>query len=349
MISFDRIQKQFPEAKLGSGGDHAECYINCPKPHKGGGVYQLTINMSSGAFVCHNCGYKGNAETELVGPLVDALRRLQVSRDNGVVIEPSPQRFVAKTDEITWGSAKFRAPGETVPVTTLPPNHPAVLYLQQRGFDMSEHGPGQAFPVLYCTKGYFRTMKGLCQTKGRIVFPVVMSGDIVGWQARVVDRMEDDRRFVWHDPNWVEMKRVMGRFVDADVPKYYTCPGMQRSTAIYNFDGARKHRHVVVTEGVLDAIRVGPEAIATFGKIITANQVRLLKAYWDTVIILRDSDVDPSDIRFQQTLRELSCLNVVHFSLCGYQDPGSAPRATIWDQIANNIDLNRQQPAPNPN
>jgi hypothetical protein len=357
MITLEQIQEAFPEARPTMSSGQLEYYVNCPKFHKKGGRYKMTINAETGWFLCHDCLYKGNAHDLYLNQLPEMLSRLRVSKE-GLKCTPVHRytdvpTFTAKPGEILWGKNKIRAPGETKHVSELDSNHPACVYLNSRGFNPKDHGSTGEFPILYCTKGYFVSMGGHCTTQGRLVFPVVMNDDIVGWQARYIDfKLADEKtgevcRYVWRDPKFVKItKNADGEWRDHHIPKYYTCPGMQRSSTLYNFDGARKTKLVVAVEGPLDAVRVGPEAVATFGKMITSQQRKLLKTYWDSIILIRDEDVDPDSQNFQEIVGDLSICGVIHFKMKGYKDPGDAPRTEIWNQVADTLKVKRLDPVP---
>ncbi|ALA13003.1 DNA primase [Bacillus phage TsarBomba] len=49
-----------------------------------------------------------------------------------------------------------------------------------------------------------------------------------------------------------------------------------KKNVIFNLNNARKCKRIVISEGVFDALTIGQEGVATFGKKITAEQVDLL-------------------------------------------------------------------------
>jgi hypothetical protein len=142
-------------------------------------------------------------------------------------------------------------PGRLLSLSSLPADHRALAYIRERG-----HDPAllQArYKVSYCTEAD----RMYPMATGRIIIPVVMRGKTVGWQAR----------YVGNPPNKL-------------VPKYYTMPHMPKGSILYNFDLAKEQPYVVVTEGVFDAWRYGPEAVCLFGCKPSSVQVQLLYGTW---------------------------------------------------------------------
>jgi DNA primase len=113
-------------------------------------------------------------------------------------------------------------------------------------------------------------------------------------------------------------------------PKYFTMPGLDKGKIFYNYDWARQSNMVVVCEGVFDAIAVGRCAVAAFGKGLTDEQVNMLRAYWDLVVVL----LDPGDAEKEMiALSKKLPVNTLYMMLRGYKDAGEAPREEIWRQI----------------
>lgn len=232
----------------------------------------------------------------------------------------------------------------------LPDHHPAVEYMAARGFSKSEMGI-DGFALLYCTKGQHRFAK-VGTTTGRIILPLIKNGDVVGWQARQVEKVAEFnslaipiRKMVWRgeQDGWMSFGRQPdGKWEDHSVPKYYSCPNMDRG--IFGFDYAKGQPLVVVGEGPLDAIGIGrPHGIGTIGKGITEYQIKIIKSYWEYVVLIQDKDVaeesDPRKIaRYRSMLEELSKgVHFATFALQGYGDPGETPRKEIWNQIYENL------------
>ncbi len=163
-------------------------------------------------------------------------------------------------------------PGRCIPLDQLGPAHPAIRYIRdRRRFDPAELA--KVWQVHYCddtaedAEGYVPGTKWHARlVRNRIVVPVFWSGRMVGWQARSI----------------IEGERI----------KYYTMPGLKKQQLLYNGDRAREHSFGVVVEGVTDAWRIGPRAVALLGKTISYYQKNLLYIYWQRtgMCLLLDPD-----------------------------------------------------------
>jgi transcription elongation factor Elf1 len=74
-------------------------------------------------------------------------------------------------------------------------------------------------------------------------------------------------------------------------PKYLNPQTRLRKNYLFNLSLAKKFKDVIITEGVFSAIRAGENAVATFGKIVTREQINLLSnADFETYYIALDGD-----------------------------------------------------------
>lgn len=83
----------------------------------------------------------------------------------------------------------------------------------------------------------------------------------------------------------------VGRSVEGKVFK--NTPGLPKSKTLFNIQRAKKYDKVFVVESSFDAIRleqVGVHAVATLGATISKEQRKLLKQYFNQVIVLGDND-----------------------------------------------------------
>jgi DNA primase len=60
---------------------------------------------------------------------------------------------------------------------------------------------------------------------------------------------------------------------------------------VYGFDYAVEKRRCVLVEGVTDVWRLGPGAVATFGKKWTQEQINFICNNFDKVTVMMDADV----------------------------------------------------------
>lgn len=90
---------------------------------------------------------------------------------------------------------------------------------------------------------------------GYIVFPVYMDGGLVYWQGR---QAQDPPT----GPKTLNPRSQEGFATAQDV--------------LFNYDAAKRDSHVVICEGPIDALKVGPNAVALFGKISSPVKVARL-------------------------------------------------------------------------
>lgn len=155
--------------------------------------------------------------------------------------------------------------GNVIRLDKLREGHPARRYIRDdRNFDPDRLA--ERFKVGWCqsceNERYGRVVEN------RIIFPIKFNGSDFGYQARTMYERES--------------------------PKYFTCPGMTRGNILFNFDYAKKYSTIVICEGLLDAMRVGPNAVAVLAIKPTFEQLHLLKELdLEAIVILLDSYEKP--------------------------------------------------------
>jgi hypothetical protein len=201
-------------------------------------------------------------------------------------------------------------PGRCVPLDRLAPSHPAVAYLESRGYDAA--WLGGAHGVSYCVEAPM----GLPTVQGRIVIPIVMDGVLRGWQARYVGDVD------WKARN---------------VRKYYNMPHGPTGLMLYNVDVATRHRVVVVVEGVTGVWTLGDAAVCVFGHSISSAQRAMLYSRWadrrGLFVLMLDPDADEKAARQFYEMRiafEGKGGAAVMVRLPAGKDPGSYDRETAW-------------------
>lgn len=295
------LVRKFGAVKESKGKHGREYIITCPFCNRKNKMY---INAAKGLYICYRCGKSGKASS-LVG---------NVSFDDNKEI----QRPKPLPDNVA-------SPGCLLGLTQLSDDSAAIMYLSDRGFDIQELN--DVFGVRYCTEGR-EFAGGIFSTTNTIIFPIWMDGRLIGWQSRLLYNPEDI-------PD--SQCEAMGYIQDEDgdwvrPPKYWTSPGITKGRILYNYDWARKSDIVIVCEGTFDAISTGKCAVAAFGKGISPNQAKMLKQYWDVVVILLDpGDAGKDATKITASLRTSVC--AINMTLEGYEDPGSTPRLEIWSQI----------------
>jgi len=215
-------------------------------------------------------------------------------------------------------------PGDVTPINELPADHPAVHYLQARGFDTDKLF--QQFHVSYCTKElppgekyhvWYRRMPGFWNDtpQGRIIFYSMHEGTRKTWQARYIDFIAEDGLNM-HALNpysnaWDHIATRTsgnGSWIRVDPFNEVKANGALKwqpskyKTATHSFrelmgwdaavENASKHEITwcVLTEGPLDAARVGPGGIALIGKTINMENVAKIVKKFQIVYTAFDND-----------------------------------------------------------
>ena len=213
-------------------------------------------------------------------------------------------------EEVPISLSAVDPPGSLIRLRDLPPQHAAILYLEERGYDINELD--SVFNISYCevARPEYPT------ATNRIVAPVHLHGKLVGWQCRYIGAA-----------NW----NYTG------IPKYYTRPKMPKRRILYNYDVAARHYPVVLVEGATDVWSVGPQAVAVFGKSLHEMQARLMSETWSggTAVIMFDSDASKEIAAVTERLLPVMSGGVVPVQLPAGKDPADFDRDTIWEIIHN--------------
>lgn len=139
-------------------------------------------------------------------------------------------------------------PGPCLPMTKLKAGNKALDYIETRGF--TAEYLTKNFDVRLCLSSHYF----LC--RDRLIIPVFYKGEMRGWQARYVGELP-----------WKHKEKKKGL-----PPKYFTYPGMPRSTLIYNFDVAKQYQTGIIMEGPIDVWAFGRMGMCTFGSTMTTWQ-----------------------------------------------------------------------------
>ena len=296
-------------------------YIACPECLENDGEQELwKMHLALNADKWQR-GQNSAAQCMKSGKVfeIDALTMWPKLEDRGY--QKGPAKIldqVLVTEETHEADAQGRmvpkGAGETVLLTELPEDHPAIFYVRYRGFDPAKLV--QQFGAAYCTKDrtdlkFRRLLNGFKASPfGRIVLHIYQKGIRVGWQARILD-VEDDHSHYYYHPErnawlavahretptseWVEMEG----WEDWDPVKYLMARGARRNSCIMGYDAAvqfnQQHRqgkksYAFVSEGPLDAGRLGPPAVALCGKVCSEAQATLLHDAFETILVVPDND-----------------------------------------------------------
>lgn len=216
-------------------------------------------------------------------------------------------------------------PTDVTPIIDLPDQHPAVVYLRSRGYDV--HKIWEQYSAVFCNnelpedravRRFYSNLPGgwKITPKFRIIFQAIQEGVRVGWQARIIehDAVQDGVRMrAYLHPytgmmEWCEFKRPSDEKFQPlehltnsnfkwDMVKYITATGMSRAKSLMGFDAAKRFNaqrggnpFAIVTEGPLDSARFGPPAMPIIGQYLSEEQAELLIKNFHTVFFVPDND-----------------------------------------------------------
>ena len=180
-------------------------------------------------------------------------------------------------------------PENLIPITALPPTHPEAAYIVQRGFDLEELY--RTWNVGFCDS----SVQCRPPVPNRIIIPVYKPAQMFsatpdaaltlgGWQARLVPGLEP---------------------LASSAAKYLSAEGMQKAELLYGLHWAiQTTGPVYVVEGPTDCWRIGPGAVALFGKTLSATQKLLLVHHFAgrPFIVMLDPDAYEAAQRVQDEL-----------------------------------------------
>ena len=213
------------------------------------------------------------------------------------------------------GNQVPKGPGEVVSLSALPADHPVIVYLRGRDFD--PHSLVRQFDSSFCVQhadGYWKNLS--CDFKAspqhRLIFNIDIQGIRRGWQARILElktKGSDGKKyhFCYHTSKeeWVPVKiwderseewHLMPGFTKWDPPKYMLGYGTRRNLCLMGFDAAqengaeKKDPWIGLTEGPLDAARLGPPFCAAMGKSLSAKQADLCRLFERVVVAIQNDE-----------------------------------------------------------
>jgi len=262
-----------------------EWLVLCP----GCGKEKLSINTAEKrwrCFVCEQYGKGADGRTHALvgaGGVVSLVRWLE-----GLSTRQAIQHIIASVRP-TWGDPSHIPPlpelaaapldsGERMPCG-LPENVVAadgtLPYMIRRGISLAD---AQAFGLGFVSRG-----RGWLQN--RLVFPVWQAGQCVYWQARACwDKEEHERWFPGArfkktlNPAVYFCSRCRMPFPDNAI-RCGVCNAPQQfgsADALLNLEQAATYPRVAICEGPTSAIRTGPSAVASFGKVLQPQKIALL-------------------------------------------------------------------------
>lgn len=210
--------------------------------------------------------------------------------------------------------------GETTPLSELEPDHPCIVYLRKRG--LNPYILEDELGACYCHEAkpedrsvgrYYSKLPGGMRNcpQGRLIIPIMMRGSRVGYQCRLIDKVENGSYYVWSDQEqWELIYRMQDdgtiwyRFPteegeNAFKPhKYINALGSLRNELLLGFDNAIAHnagrpfkdRYCVLCEGPLDAAKLRAPAIAILGGTLSQAQAKALMGQFGYICTCMDTD-----------------------------------------------------------
>lgn len=305
------------EANLGSlvgksGGD--EYRFNCPYCiHKVGSAdtkghlyinLELVIGDARGWSNCYRCGTAAPVKFLIEGCNVDTEVTVSSGSLRKVVLESFLPNTVKSSTRKTAGIIDF--PEDFLPVSK---ETEAYQYLVSRGLsdeDIQEYEIGYGYARLHRLEEKTRQRY---VGSGRIIFPDRdLQGRLQYWVARTYKNHKI---------------------------KYKNCRSDSRMQ-IYSLSRASQNKdQVVICEGPLSAIRAGRDAVATYGKLITSDQILILaKSNFNRYVVALDGDAKQEAYRLAKALSSKGKkVSIVDFRYG--EDPASVD--DIRDRIDNAV------------
>ena len=198
-------------------------------------------------------------------------------------------------------------PGRSYPINSPKAHKAPALYMKGRGFDLDELGV--EYGVRTCDR-----IPEVSHLGQMIIFPYYDGAKLTFWQARLS-----------HDP-----------LPGTKVPKYYFPKGTHKSEVLYNRYKAMTQQMVVITEGVLDAIRIGPAGVAIFGKHPSVAQTRIMSRVFKRKmgVLMLDPDAEKEAEKWYRKYKG-NVLFEKGLYLCRLadKDPADHTREEIWEKI----------------
>ena len=285
---------------------HAEVSINCPECHNRGEPTpdrkkKLWINPEKATFYCYRCSFAGGI-LQLIKSISQCSFTQAIKIVRGKSINPLEHFELKLFDpdlKIKMHDEELELREIELPYGYEPIEEPDD-YLESRGI-----------PWKYATKNHWGK-SSVGYTKNRIIVPTFMEGRLVFWQARAT----------WE--------------VSKDEKKVLNTTGVSARSVLYNYDTAKDFETIIIVEGFTDAVKVGPNAVATNGKNLHAQQLLWLEKTSAKEIILcwdydawtdgktmKDGTKKPSSIEKAVSLLKTASFKVRAAKLPEGRDPGS--------------------------
>lgn len=294
------------------GGNQAQAHeyiLTCPTC----GKEKLVVNLTRKAWHCWVCQKFETIQT-VAGPrrrpiagaggLLDLIqlmdrcdrkRAVQLVLAAGITAKDLSKLTMSEFMQLDLGTS-----GPLIPVAP-PPNWRPITaplpYMEQRGITMED---ARRLGMFWVGEGRYGN---------RLVFPVWDQAKLVYWQARAMWEPRPGESFV----KALNPPRTPGAAVSSEV--------------LMGLHHAAGHSRVCVTEGPVDAIHAGPDAVCSFGKTLNPMQIhRLWHAGVRALDLMYDADARADMEGLAPLLASLFDLRLVYLP---HGDPGAWPREEL--------------------
>lgn len=248
---------------------HLEVSICCYDPECNEGEpdreFKMWVNEDKGTYICYRCGERGSIVRLIMKVAAcafeNAIRILKGKIQDGDLNFMIFKLHDREDDIVLDHEEEISAREIELPYSYEPINKPHP-YLTKRGV------PWEIAKAL----GWGISKTGY--TADRLIVPTFQENRLVFWQARdILDELHEH----WGDKKFY--RKVLN-------PK-----GVSARHVLYNYDNAKEYSTIIITEGFMDATKVGLNAVSTNGTNVHARQVELLReTKAETVILLWDID-----------------------------------------------------------
>jgi DNA primase len=239
--------------KLSNGNNNNEWVITCPICNRD----KLVVNIEKKLWHCWVCQEYGRNEYGKRVPIKGAGNIVHLVMLLDKVTYQVARQFVKENVDISFKGFTYGGQSNDISVKEkeipYPPYSKMITgilpYCYKRGITIEDVN---YFGLFYCDGGRYRN---------RLMFPVHEEGKLIFYQGRAM----------WDPlPGEVYLKSL-------NHPKDSGVAGTE--DVLFNLEKASQWGRVIITEGPIDAIHVGYNAVCTFGKHITEKQIMKLCQY----------------------------------------------------------------------
>lgn len=211
------------------------------------GNEKLYINKDTGQTVCfrqkeENCPKNGSKPTYALS-LISGISFNSVKDElyNYIVSPLKDEDFNISFDDekdFSEEKAKVELMADMIPINWEDANDGIRYLIDSRGIS---EGTLNKYKIYYSP------------SMRRVIFPVIINGNIEGWQGRAIDNVDKAYRM-------------------------YNMPGRWRDSTVMFFDNLKKSQHAIIAEGAISALKfdLAGGFVATMGKAISDKQLELI-------------------------------------------------------------------------